>query len=54
MIIFGQGAMRCHPYVLAEFNAALLEDEKQRLQAFDKSLMGHISFTMTHFFRTIL
>ncbi len=54
MIIFGQGAMRCHPYVLAEFNAALLTDETQRLQEFDHALMGHISFTMTNFFRTIL
>lgn len=54
LIIFGQGAMRCHPYVLAEFNAAMLEDEKQRLHEFDQSIMGHISFTVTNFFRTLL
>ncbi len=54
LIIFGQGAMRCHPYILAEFNAASLEDENQRLREFDKSVMGHIGFTITQFFRTLV
>lgn len=54
LIIFGQGAMRCHPYILAEFNAAMLEDETQRLREFDKSVMAHINFTISQFFRTLL
>lgn len=54
LIIFGQGAMRCHPYILAEFNAAMLEDKQQRLQQFDQSLMSHISFTISQFFRTLI
>lgn len=54
LIIFGQGAMRCHPYILAEFNAAMLEDENQRIREFDKSVMAHISYTITQFFRTFL
>lgn len=54
LIIFGQGAMRCHPYVLAEFNAAQLEDENQRLHDFDKAVIGHIGFTISQFFRTLL
>ncbi len=54
LIIFGQGVMRCHPYVLAEFNAALLEDENQRLHDFDKTVIAHIGFTISQFFRTLL
>jgi len=54
LIIFGQGAMRCHPYILAEFNAAMLENESLRLREFDKSLMGHLSFTISQFFRTLI
>ncbi|MCD6038826.1 MAG: fadE 2 [Gammaproteobacteria bacterium] len=54
MIIFGQGAMRCHPYILAELKAASCADEKQRLCEFDKALMGHISFSLSHFFRTAI
>lgn len=54
MIIFGQGAMRCHPYILAEFNAASLPDEKSSLKAFDKALFGHLGFTITNFFRTLV
>lgn len=54
LIIFGQGAMRCHPYILAEFNAAMLENESLRLREFDKSLMAHMSFTISQFFRTLI
>lgn len=54
MIIFGQGAMRCHPYILAEFNAASLADENRASVEFDQALMGHISFTLTNFFRTVV
>ena len=38
MMIFGQGAIRCHPYVLDEMAAAQNND----LNAFDKSLFGHL------------
>ncbi|QTF07352.1 acyl-CoA dehydrogenase [Brenneria izadpanahii] len=38
MIIFGQGAIRCHPYVLEEMAAALHGD----LPRFDRALFGHI------------
>ena len=29
LIIFGQGAIRCHPYVLREMNAAKLKDKRE-------------------------
>ncbi|NIF00125.1 acyl-CoA dehydrogenase [Pantoea sp. Acro-805] len=38
MIIFGQGAIRCHPWVLEEMNAAAKND----LVAFDRALFSHI------------
>ncbi|MGI5309340.1 acyl-CoA dehydrogenase FadE [Rheinheimera sp. WS51] len=52
MIIYGQGAIRCHPYVLAELEAAQLEDENAAVTAFDKALFGHIGFAISNFFRT--
>lgn len=38
MMIFGQGAIRCHPYVLQEMAAAQSND----VDAFDKALFGHL------------
>jgi len=42
LIIFGQGAIRCHPYVLAEMQAAQTND----LVAFDRALFAHIGHTI--------
>ena len=38
LIVFGQGAIRCHPYVLREMQAARDGD----LAAFDRALFGHV------------
>lgn len=46
MIIFGQGAMRCHPWLVKEIEAASLEDRDAALTAFDSALMSHISYTV--------
>lgn len=43
LMIFGQGATRCHPYVLKEMEAAANPDEKQAAEDFDKLLFKHIS-----------
>ncbi len=48
MIIFGQGVMRCHPYLLAELTAALQPDRARGLQAFDKALFGHLGFIISN------
>lgn len=45
MIIFGQGAIRCHPYVLKEMEAAHLEDADESLQQFDKLLFQHMGYS---------
>ncbi len=44
MIIFGQGAIRCHPYVLPEMMAAMNEDKAAGLIAFDKAIFAHLGF----------
>ncbi|OEE71871.1 acyl-CoA dehydrogenase FadE [Vibrio ordalii] len=52
MIIFGQGAIRCHPYVLEEMNAAYSQDS-DAVEKFDAALVGHVSFTMSNLVRSI-
>src|SRR6478735_6228069 len=49
MIIFGQGAIRCHPFVLKEIAAAGAND----LRAFDAALWGHIGFTVSNALRSL-
>jgi alkylation response protein AidB-like acyl-CoA dehydrogenase len=48
LMIFGQGATRCHPYVLGEMAAAANPDEKQGLKDFDGLLVKHIRYAMTN------
>ncbi|WP_416776291.1 acyl-CoA dehydrogenase FadE [Xenorhabdus budapestensis] len=49
MIIFGQGAIRCHPYVLAEIAAA----ENNDVKAFDKALFGHLGHVASNTLRSL-
>lgn len=42
LIVFGQGAIRCHPYVLAEMRAAQDPDPARGLREFDRALWGHV------------
>ena len=44
MIIFGQGATRCHPYILNEIAATEIENKKESLLAFDKAFCGHLMY----------
>jgi acyl-CoA dehydrogenase len=44
LMIFGQGAIRCHPFVLEEMALAGREDHGQALKEFDELLMKHIMF----------
>ncbi|MDO6428414.1 acyl-CoA dehydrogenase FadE [Thalassotalea sp. 1_MG-2023] len=52
MIIYGQGAIRCHPYVLAELGAANNPDPTEALEQFDHALFGHVGFAMSNIVRT--
>lgn len=53
MIIFGQGAVRCHPYVLAEINAVDEQDEEKGVQAFDAAFWGHVGHVFSNLFRSL-
>ncbi|OEC36566.1 acyl-CoA dehydrogenase [Pseudomonas cuatrocienegasensis] len=46
LMIFGQGAIRCHPYVLKEMALAGREDRDQALLEFDELLLQHIGFAV--------
>jgi acyl-CoA dehydrogenase len=54
LIIFGQGAVRCHPFVLREMTAARNPDRKAGVEAFDQALFGHIGFTISNAVRSLI
>lgn len=54
MIIFGQGAIRCHPFILPELTAAQDPDEQRSLHHFDRALFGHIGFILSNKVRSIV
>ncbi len=54
LIIFGQGAMRCHPHLLAEIEAANEDDAKLALEKFDAALFEHLGYTTRNAARTLL
>ncbi len=50
MIIFGQGAIRCHPWLVPEIEAA----ERDDLQAFDRALAGHVGYFVGNLVRAFV
>jgi len=54
LIIFGQGAVRCHPYVLKEMEAARNPDRALGVRQFDAALLGHIGFTLSNAVRSLV
>jgi acyl-CoA dehydrogenase len=54
MMIFGQGAIRCHPFVLKEMQAARLEDQFKGLEEFDGALFGHIGYSISNAVRSMV
>ena len=54
LIIFGQGAIRCHPYVLREMSAARNPDRERGVDDFDRALFGHIGFTISNAARSLV
>ncbi|RYE08040.1 MAG: acyl-CoA dehydrogenase [Hyphomicrobiales bacterium] len=46
LITFAQGALRAHPYLYTEIEAAQNSDRKAGLAAFDKAFGGHVSFML--------
>ena len=54
LMIFGQGAIRCHPYVLKEMQAARMEDREKGLEEFDRHLFGHIGYSISNAVRSMV
>ncbi len=54
LIIFGQGAIRCHPFVRAEMEAARNPDREAGLVAFDDLLFKHIGYGLSNAARSLV
>jgi len=54
LIIFGQGAVRCHPFVLREMTAARNPDRAAGVDEFDRALFGHIGFSISNAVRSLI
>lgn len=50
LIIFGQGAIRCHPYILQEVE--LINSPQSDIKELDNLLMAHIGFFVSNLLRT--
>lgn len=54
MIIFGQGAIRCHPYLVREMEAAGNPDRQRGEKDFDAALVGHMSYFARNLIRSFV
>ncbi|MEO7775483.1 MAG: acyl-CoA dehydrogenase [Steroidobacteraceae bacterium] len=54
LIVFGQGAIRCHPFVFREMEAARNPDRRKGLDEFDRALFGHIGFAISNAVRSLV
>lgn len=50
LIIYGQGAIRCHPFIQKEMSAI----SEKNLEAFDQAFFGHVTFVVKNLFRSFL
>jgi acyl-CoA dehydrogenase len=53
LIVFGQGAIRAHPYLLDEMNALGDQDRAKGLDAFDAAFWKHIGHSFATLFRAL-
>jgi acyl-CoA dehydrogenase len=54
LIIFGQGAIRCHPFVRAEMDAARDPDREAGLTSFDQILFKHLGYALSNAARSLV
>ena len=50
LVVFGQGAIRCHPFAYREIQALMAGDTA----AFDRAFFGHIGHVVRNGFRTVI
>lgn len=53
MIVFGQGVLRAHPFLLKEVEAVNHPNAETSLSLFDDALFGHIGFIISNVFRSL-
>ncbi|EQD72598.1 acyl-CoA dehydrogenase, partial [mine drainage metagenome] len=54
LMIFGQGAIRCHPWVLKEMAAVAETDRRKALRDFDAAMFGHVGFGLSNAVRSFV
>ena len=54
LMIFGQGAIRCHPWILKEMHAVNEPDRAKALRDLDAALFGHIGFGFSNAARSLV
>lgn len=54
LIVFGQGALRCHPWLLREVAAAKAHDAAHALVAFEAAFGGHLRYSASNVARVAL
>ncbi len=54
LIIFGQGALRCHPHLIEEITAVSDPDQEQGLEQFDRALFKHLGYAVCNGARSFL
>ncbi|MCC5885850.1 MAG: acyl-CoA dehydrogenase [Gammaproteobacteria bacterium] len=54
LMVFGQGAIRCHPYIVEEIEAAGMLDEAQAVKRFDAVFFPHLAHSSRNLLRSLL
>ncbi|MBE01749.1 MAG: acyl-CoA dehydrogenase, partial [Euryarchaeota archaeon] len=54
LMIFGQGAIRCHPFIVQEIEAAGMDDEERAVRQFDGTFYRHLAHTTRNALRAFL
>jgi alkylation response protein AidB-like acyl-CoA dehydrogenase len=54
LIIFGQGALRCHPFIRQEVTALNDPDESKALRKLDRLLFKHVGYTLSNALRSFV
>ena len=52
LMIFGQGAILCHPWVLKEMKATQIADPQESVRAFDDALFNHLGMAISNAVRS--
>ncbi|MEO8402163.1 MAG: acyl-CoA dehydrogenase [Gammaproteobacteria bacterium] len=53
LIIFGQGAIRCHPYILQEVELFAATNTPDRIEQLDKLLLSHMGYVVSNMARNL-